>query len=288
MTMLKKQYADLLALTQLYLFQEYSLQERIFADSKSYEEFKKFALKQKGSQPPTIQPQKMLQKPATEPFSPPQPIKKTTPLVQPTAEVTAPAPKVIPPKIEEAAAKENVSQFFVLEPLETIQAMELDDFRTLIREKFPSQVIDEIPSDTEARNISHAWKHTQIFPEVILLSFHEADKQRLFLENICLAIEAYGIKASVLSAIQFEQENSWNNLLTAKGLRLILANNYALHTLSGLLKHYKEIPKKGQQYLGKIPLLFLSDLALYLKEPFLKPSLWNAIQEILFPPASAL
>ncbi len=60
-------------------------------------------------------------------------------------------------------------------------------------------------------------------------------------------------------------------------LRLVIASDYDLYLQPELMKVYREAPQQGKHYLNKTPLLLLSDLSLYLKEPQLKSLLWRAI-----------
>jgi hypothetical protein len=68
---------------------------------------------------------------------------------------------------------------------------------------------------------------------------------------------------------------------------LLLISGASFHQLAKLKKHYKEDSRKGMHYLNERPLLLLSDLGLYLKEPSLKQALWDSLRQLL-PIAQAL
>ena len=65
----------------------------------------------------------------------------------------------------------------------------------------------------------------------------------------------------------------WNS----SNLRLIIASDYGLYLQPKLMAYYREVTQQGKHFVNNIPLLLLSDLALYLKEPQLKSLLWRAI-----------
>lgn len=294
MTVLQEAYRELLALTQIFLLEEYSLQERIPADQTTYEDFKRYALKNKAAPAPiakeTIisrQPVEVIRSPAAvNTPSPQQPIEQAG---SPPVVIQEPTPLPATSKSKEDVAKEEKStSFFELEPLKASEPLDLSDFRSIIKEKFPQQpYIEAIPSDSDAKRINSAWELEKMAPEVMVLFFQETPKHRAFLNNLCRAIQSLGIHAALSSAAKCEQELSWDSLLKSKNLRLVIASDYAIYTLPELMKHYKEAPKKGRQQLGSVPLFLLSDLSFYLKEPSLKPSLWKALKEILFAKTSA-
>lgn len=291
MTILQEAYRELLALTQIFLLEEYSLQERIPTDQTTYEDFKRYALKNKTAQQAPIahenkitrEPVEVIRSPAAvTPLKPPQPIEQVSNPPAIVQEQKTPLP-IISKSKEVVAKEEKLTSFFELEPLKASEPLDISDFRSIIKEKFPQQpYLETIPNDSDAKRINSAWELEKMAPEVIVLFFQETPKHRAFLNNLCRAIQSLGIHAALSSAAKCEQELSWDSLLKSKNLRLVIASDYAIYTLPELMKHYKETPKKGRQQLGNVPLFLLSDLSFYLKEPSLKPSLWKALKEILF------
>jgi hypothetical protein len=293
MTTLKKQYAELLALTQLYLFQEYTLQKRLCVDIGAHEVFKQYALSQKA--PPTEITQASLPQASMEPFQvasapipPPAPktlppasqksqkVLQDTPLKEPANE----RPMAKAPDSQKEIKQEAVTSAFKLEPLESPPPVNLSDFRAIFSEKFPGQpILDQLPDDQSAR--VRTWERDMSSIEVLILSFHETTKYRQFLNHLRVAVESLGMRAAVLAVR--EQERDFDHLLKNKNLRMIIACANILFARPDLMKHYKEAPKKGRQYLGAVPLLLLSDLSVYFKEPSLKMSLWTALLPLAAP-----
>lgn len=303
---LKTQYRELIALAQLYLLENHALKERILVDSQTFNFFKAEAnlRKTKASQAPRLSSEPPSEKinraalpahpngppPETLPVQPSKP-PQTLPLDLPSFPV-APPKKIneIPKKPAPSAAitekqpiktSKKKSELFTLEPMLESASSDFSEIRKIVTERFSTlTLLDDIPSDAGARKINNAWQAEIVISEVVILSFNEAFKQKAFLNNMAWAICQHLAPASVLSAQKFELDG-WNALLQAKELRLIIASDYAIHAMPGLMKHYREAQKQGKFYLDKVPLCLLSDLSLYLKEPHLKLPLWKAICDML-------
>jgi hypothetical protein len=116
-------------------------------------------------------------------------------------------------------------------------------------------------------------------PQVLILTFDEPPAQHEFLSKVAVAIEGLGATAQVRSAADLEKLFSWDDIVTSKGVRLIIANNSALQLHEELHKLQRE--GQGRQFLGECPLLPLTDVGSYLQDPALKRTLWDAIKEHL-------
>lgn len=172
----------------------------------------------------------------------------------------------------------NRGKEFHLEPLAPPSPQENSEWWNLSQTLFPEWMLSKtIPSDAIAQKNKNAWLRSQEISPVIILSFHDNEQRQTFLKNIAQAISLRLAPAQVISVSQIEKENGWENTLNSPQLRLIIASDYGLYLHPKLMHLYREIPQQGKHFLNQTPLLLLSDLSLYLKEPQLKPLLWRAI-----------
>lgn len=292
MNPLYSQYKELLALTQLFLLRECSLQEQRMTDSQTYRFFQKLSSSQ-ASQPSTKRtliptpPPAPAPAPALAPVpaKPPLHVKplppsSQEPLKEPYRPSSSETPPPTPTKTTSAklVTEQPKQAFLNLEPLPAAQPIDCQQFRIILKEHFPHYPLtDHIPSDQRAKKVKNAWQMEQMIPPILILSFQEQEKQLNFLKNVAEAITRHGVPARVISGPKMERDKTWDQILKTAGLQLIIASDYGLYLLPELMKHYKESPRQAKHFLGEIPLLLLSDLSLYLKEPQLKPLLWRAI-----------
>lgn len=281
---IKEQYAELLALTKQHLHDEYSTQQFITISQESHKHFSKVVTLPPAAQRSTATPHPMPSptinptpqpKQAIEQKSQPAEIK---PIIHPDASV--PTPQQTPDKsINEVPPKTTSAEpFFTLHPLGAPSGADFKEIKQIITQHLPDYpTIDNIPDDQEARKINVSWKQAQTVPDILILAFNDSEKQQLFLHNIASAISLCLAPARVVLANKIEQEQGWKEILTSKHLRLVITSDYGIYTLPELMKYFKEQTKQGKHLLGNVPLLLLSDLSLYLKEPQLKPLLWRAI-----------
>jgi hypothetical protein len=160
-------------------------------------------------------------------------------------------------------------------------AVLFDDLKTILKEKYPQiQLVDTPPDDAQAKEIANAWTVQHAAPEAAILSFDEPAHHREFLQNISLALRAHGIDAAVIPAAKIEHRSGWNELITSKQLKFVIAAAVGIESLPLLKSCCKETGKSGCGMIGERPLLLLSDIGFYFKEPALKLALWNAIKAI--------
>lgn len=302
---LKIQYRELIALTELYLLENYSTKDRVFTDPKTFNFFKNESDQRKTRTQQTSQQAPTLRGGAVQASSIPV---NSSPVRPPTTDLPPAAKSTLPPLptqpssgVHEMSKKlplsdalngtvvdkqqgktdKKKSELFELDPILEVAATDLSEMRKIVTEKLPMQpILDDVPSDQEAKKINSAWQTEVFIPAVVILSCNEVSKQKAFLNNIVCAIQHNLAPAALFSAQKFELDG-WNTLLQAKELRLIIASDYAIHALPGLMKHYREVQKQGKFYLDKVPLCLLSDVSLYFKEPHLKLPLWKAICDML-------
>jgi hypothetical protein len=300
MTPIQKRYAELLSLTQLFLLREYALTEVNIVDPTA---FAFLRTKMKSSQPlnrlkkmedsplpntmprsqPTQMPVRAITSPPSPDYHPPEappspPPPTPSPSPKPPESIT-PNPDIppIPDKIERS---KQASKGLALMPLgESSHSHTPHEFWKIFPLIFPALPLREsIPSDSYAKKVKDAWLKDQAMTPVIILAFQDEEPQLTFLKNIAHAISLHLAPARVLSVPKSEKENSWENILKLPTLRLIIASDYGLYLQPGLMKFYSENVQQGKHFLNQVPLLLLSDLSFYLKDPQLKSLLWRAIR----------
>jgi hypothetical protein len=299
MTLLQEQYQELLSLTQLYLFREHSLKDLQMTSPPTYHFFQKNARLsvlpkvaekpflisapfQATTTPPSTQPapDPQIPEPQRPPAMPeprPDPIPAPAPPdpFPPTTTPEQPSPDPMPPMISQRELK---SKSLHLEPLKAPAASVDPTLMPLMRATF-LQVhwIEHIPDDRLARKKRDAWAVAQEISPVVILSFDSNPEHLAFLKNVAHAISLRLAPAQILTAAEFEKSNQWDSLLSAPQLRLVIASDHGIYLQPGLKPHYREVSQQGKHFLQNIPLLMLSDISLYLKQPQLKSLLWRAI-----------
>ncbi len=289
----QQQYAELLALTQLHLLQEFSPKNFLQADAQNFVFFKKQAQMQTQAQAQPLKPQSSsqiisppplpLKTPATPKAAPPPPVNTLpppTPAPIAKLEDHTPKPSKMPPIPISAPSTPKESTFLTLEPLGKASEMDLSEIRKILEERFPSlTIIDETPSDAEAKQVnSRGVLDKAAAPEVVILYSNEPPLQQTFLANVAKAIQiCLNSPAVIVSARKLENEGGWNTLLEMKTLKLIMISKDLFNSLPDLTKRYRETT----QSLDEIPVYFLSDPPLYLKDPKLKQALWEGLKQLL-------
>lgn len=303
MTTPRERYAELLSLAQLYLMQEHSLSDRILSDKGAYDYFKAFASQRQAAARGT--PSQAITRPAPA-APPPQPIKNTPPepvrseTIQPPQQMNIPMPEqATPPEPVAVKTKEVVAEpkaqdspvhsfRFALTPQTPAAGVPFDDLRKLASEHLPQlKLLDAVPDDAIAREMSRAWEKGTTVPQAAILSFNEQGPHQLFLKHVALAAEMMGLTAAVIPAGKIETKKGWEEFLSAPTLRCVIGCGNGIASLPLLEKHRKESAKNGTTLLGTRPLIVLSDISFYLQEPSLKRSLWKSLKDHLSKAATA-
>jgi len=231
-----------------------------------------FRQKHKPSTPvaPTVVPPPIVFTPPPAPPKPPEPILSPAPTFTPPP----PAPKPPEPVLTPTPV------FTPPPPLPTAPTPTL--LRTLLATVAPElTLLPDIPSDTLAKKIATRWKtHNQIAP-ITLLHYQELPEQTTFLEQLAKAVDVYFGPARLVNAERVEKENQWDAFLSVNDLKVVIACDHTLWQLPNLRNMYREIPTQEKRLLKEKPLFLLPDLALYLKDPMLKRSLWKALCSFL-------
>ena len=153
-----------------------------------------------------------------------------------------------------------------------------EEMRKIWKKIAPSApILEEIPGDETAKKIATRWKTNNQTAPISILSFSEPPEQRALLEQIAKAIGIVFGSARIVQAETIEKEKQWESFLSVPHLKYVIACDYSLWQLTGLMQHYREAPGQGVRLLGAVPLFLLPDLSLYLKDPLLKRSLWKAL-----------
>lgn len=303
MTSPHQEYRNLLSLTQSFILAEFKSRQKVFSDPSTYEFFKQYQPKAKQQQnhvnaaprqaPTTARPQpsptpqqpKRVEPPpaqqqthqAPPPPAPKQP--QPPPLPQQPTESRQPEPTI--PE-EKPVVSRNRHFSLKLEPVTEVKEIELASIKKEIEKLFPEkQLMAHPPADDVARKVGQKWKQEAKAPEVVILSFQEHPDRQVFLQNMKAAINQRLAPCAIYSAHTIESKNAWDKLFAMKDLKLIVTTDYGMYSLPGLMRHYRESPEKSQRYLGGIPLLLLTDISLYLKQPQLKSALWQALCTML-------
>lgn len=195
-------------------------------------------------------------------FAAPPP--KSAPL--PAAPPSKPAPRMEAPKPQPPlpTAKPKVEKpaeikTFEKEKIEVEKAVELNSVRHFFQTEAPHIKLGALPPELTSHETP---------AKIIFLAFSPSHIP--FLKNISKAIEIrFGIPSridSVNQTYKYKEEG-----------KLIIASEYGLEGFPELKQRVKESARPGQYLLGKTPLMILTDLTLYHKEPQLKHSLWHAL-----------
>jgi hypothetical protein len=306
---LQIQYAELLKLTQEHLLQEFKSDQRLYAESETYEYFRQQALRAKGlaspnkaqspqspqasitnitnNTPSNSQPQALLTSiPLTAASghapqkTPEVPKKMESPLAQTEFQTSISEQSSLEKPLEVTAKKFPSAKNFILEPLANTTPPHFNELRKAAEETSSHfKFLSEVPSDSNVHLSPETVSKRPI--TVAILSFNEPPKQHALLVNLARALEVYDEQLEIISAFKTEADNNWNSLLKNPSLRLVIASSHFMESCPLLHKYYRESAKQAKHYLGDKPLLLLSDISFYLKEPKLKLSLWEAIKALL-------
>jgi len=208
MTTFREKFAEILTLTQFYLFQEHQLKEAVFSDQKTFQYFKKWKMEQK-KQPlvsPPVQARPLL-KPAFKPaLQMPKPSLPLPPIQQEKKETSVkPETKKI-----ETLKSETADLSLELPAIPTADACE--NMHALFKQTFPLKtIVTEIPDDAESTQKSTLWKYEKAPSPITILSFNEKPNHLAFLHNLSKAIEQLNPAIEVRSALSIEAAEEWES-----------------------------------------------------------------------------
>lgn len=179
----------------------------------------------------------------------------------------------------EKVAKVQKSSVFKKEPPPPLVEGDYADIQQFLAKKFPHIALHSTPpKDDLAKAFINQWNAPLTYPRVLILTFNENAKEKLFLSNLKHALDTEFGCTTMYSGHKAERQNSWNALLANQQLMLIIAHKGKMEALDGLMKYYREDP---QPMLGKVRIYPLCDISLYIQEPTLKADLWQALSTFL-------
>jgi hypothetical protein len=308
---LQQEFLSLVALTKLYLLQDYSLDARIATDSETFLYFKNQALqqKEKGTGATNAQlKQEIAPQMAPRPLSAPQqqsmptqpksiislektiePVAKATETTAKPALIATPTshpkkkveekPQVIAPATQPAkSAIDGVYKKIALEPPVVVEGTtDFTSIKNCITKVFPNYSLStDIPSDEEAKRLSMLWMTEQPFDAAVAILMGDLPvAESELIKRLCEAINQRLAPAAVVQPDAIEQKKGWEQLLAAPSLRLITTTRTQLKQLKNLCTHYRQI--EGAHHLGHIPLLLMEEISLYTQDPQRKAALWHSL-----------
>ncbi|MFT4551692.1 MAG: hypothetical protein ACI9S8_000308 [Chlamydiales bacterium] len=282
MSSLQKEFSEVLALAKQFLEQTPQEESFVFSTPSNAQYFRELAKSMPITSDPVDRQRQSLQKNSFDsPAPPPPPPKAPVPEDPPKSQnfFHGKVKKEKSPKKESNPSKETGTHpFFKLVPVDAGPPDPLDDMMSAIKKYFPGiDVVETPPDDKLAHQIANKWKQVTGIPDIAILSYRDSPKEKEFLGNVAKAVSNQIAPSSVLSAVEIEHQDKWKKLLSAPNLKLVITNEKGMHSLSLMMKHHHLNNNNSRQYLGKVPILLLSSISLYLRDPSLKSSLWNAI-----------
>lgn len=305
MNCLQDQYRQLLAELKLHITEEYAAGSWIRSAPETFEHFKQYAL-QKASKSPDIHKKPTTVKVEAMPALPLNKLEvKPTLLVPPATKMltsslqledkvatpskhntansiqraAAQLPVMAPASGIEKIAKEQRSLTFQRELPQPFIEEDYADITQFFVKRFPQIILHSAPpKDSAAKEFINQWRIPLSHPKVLILTFNENAKEKLFLSNLRYALDTEFGGIALYSADKIERQTGWKELLASQQLSLIIAHKGKMEALGGLMAHYTEDP---QPMLGKVRIYPLCDISLYIQEPLLKADLWKALANFL-------
>jgi len=155
------------------------------------------------------------------------------------------------------------------------------ELKLLVQKILPAlKVTDHIPDDRLAKSLACQWKEEIFRIQVAIFHGKEKDQEVDFLKNVAKAIDSSLLPAALFDASSFDKDQKWD-LIQSQDLHLIIASPRVLSDYLEFKRHYKEIPATQEKFFGKTPLLILSPLSDYFKNPQTKKALWHHLCQIL-------
>ncbi len=241
-----------------------------FSEKAEYDFFRSWAIshpksQNRASSPPSIPTPSQAALPST--IAPPHPPSRET------LSHDRPQPKIIERKVYSEQSK---PVHLVAPSIPSSSSVE--DFKQLFRKIAPHiAFVEEVPSDRKAEQLNRRWQTKSQAAPLSLFYMQESEPERLFLGRIQIALSTSWAPATLISAASIEQEDQWETFLLAPELKGMILSESTLWQLPRLIRFYTENPTQGTRSLGKVPLLLLSNLSMYLNNPSLKRSLWNLL-----------
>lgn len=183
-------------------------------------------------------------------------------------EIQIPLKSFVPPSTKPKVEKVETAPKAPPPPIE-------DPLHSLLQRIAPQvKLSTEVPSDREAKRIANAWKQQALAAPVSLLYFGKNGKEGDFLRQVAKAIQDRWMPAQVIE----DPTLDWEFFLKAPQLKWLIAADPLPQELKCF---YRENITSGAKFLGDIPLISISQPALYLQNPLEKRALWNTLTSLL-------
>ncbi len=280
MSSLSEQYKHLIALSRLYISQEYANPERIICESDSFAFYKAYGFQLRNRSTP-VQPSP---KPAQTPIAPKviEPIKRPGPAlgITPEKTVVPPEPPKVTPNTSPSPAAKVVPQpvgptSFTLQPLGKPTELPQEEWRQLMTTHFPTIALSTaIPPDDLAKEQKDT-DPSRI--RVLIIATEKKPEKMQFLQKLTQAIHER-LPTSKLVTIEEIQKDGWNKWLQTSSIRMIIGSSLLPESCPELAKEGILKIEGEQAYLKSFPLLLLAPIDLYLQQGEAKRALWNKLR----------
>lgn len=178
-------------------------------------------------------------------------------------------------RLGKVAANQNALDECVTVPK---TAPPLEEFKKLFQKIAPHIPLTEtIPSDAKAAHLNRRWQAKQQAAPLSILMYEETAPEILFLTAMQTALSVTWSPTALIPSASLEKDDQWEAFLHAPELKCLLLSESTLWRLPRLLRFFKEYPAQETRFLGKVPLLLLPNLSMYLQTPSLKRSLWTLL-----------
>lgn len=242
-----EELAELAALAQMHLFQNFKLADKLLTEPETHSFFLEFA--QTAKEPKRVPP--------------PAPLKSTAP----APARPLPAPKVTPPKHE--SAPQNEIKEKAPPNILTIERQKgkegdtanFSDIHKIIAAHFPSlRLMADIPSDEQAIKVAEGWNKKKNAEAIVVSPSNPSPREYTFLTQIVTAIERTFCTAELVS-----DQETFNAYLKEPALRVVMAPQKLVEELNLPLP---------------IITIGLPPTHVLLSTPALKRKLWQEIQSV--------
>lgn len=290
----KKQFLNLLSLTQTFLNQENFSNKKKVVSPESLKFFKKnelslFRLNNKAiphqqEQTASASVEKNSYLPEVHSQVSPAPIfvekeKINQPIESNFSKEISPSPTPT------TVTKEEPTTFFKLEPLELYKkdsTATFSELQLLFELLFPAIPLYKGSLESLSLKLKNIKTVKEEIFSVIILSHNEAKKSLSLLKNLKEAISLCLGPARLVHACELLTEIDREAIFNSSTIHLMIATKQSLLIDPSFISSNSESPEGERFYLGKIPLLILSDPSLYLRQPELKSRLWREICDKFF------
>ena len=231
--------------------------------------------------PTKLKPTPIKLTPQPEPLKKPEPTppkieKKVEKLVDRKVEVAPKAAPTPPPPAEKPKPAPKTKPIELSSNKKEIAPQNMTPFLSFMQRTFPHTRLHTQPlQDKRALAVRLAYQDRQNLSSVPLLYDASLLPFRPLLENIAKSISLVFTPSRLLDVTSMHSSDSWQTLLQADKVTLILVPDSILASYPKLASLVDEAG--AHALLGPHPLLHLPDLSLYQKDPLLKRSLWETL-----------